>query len=356
MRVYNKTVDLSTSGGHCWLGLNLSLGAFPLIGAELPGLEQRALTKAINKLRQGDLDLGVFIAELNQTARLLVTTANRIARDVRRFRKKYDRWIVDRDYRRRRRQLKRRKIRTDHIDKQINSRKRNVWEDVKRGCFRCKGASAWLELQYGWIPLLNDLYAAINDLSQEWFEEGVYVRVASKAEDTTNRSQTYSPWQAGISYCTPMPATVKMVTEHKCVVALWFKCVNPNQAVVGSLGLNNPASIVWEKVRYSFVVDWLLPIGPWLSSFGADYGFEFKSGSRSYKREASGSVTSAGGFKAHSGYTMGATGGLRLNKYKAEFFRRTVYESRPVPGFYFKNPFTTKHVISALALLVQAFR
>ena len=159
-----------------------------------------------------------------------------------------------------------------------------------------------------------------------------------------------------MSYCTPMPATVKMVTKHKCTVALWFKCVNPNQAVVGSLGLNNPANIVWEKVRYSFVVDWLLPIGPWLSSFGADYGFEFKSGSRSYKREASGSVTSAGGFKLHSGYAMGANGGLRLNKYEAEFFHRTVYTSRPVPGFYFKNPFTTKHVISALALLVQAFQ
>jgi hypothetical protein len=35
-----------------------------------------------------------------------------------------------------------------------------------------------------------------------------------------------------------------------------------------SLGLVNPAEIAWEVVPYSFVVDWFLPIGSYISAWG----------------------------------------------------------------------------------------
>lgn len=311
-----------TGGVWPWRDIATAIFNANLVGPELVGLENRALTQAINNLRQGDLNLGTFLAELRQTAQMVANTATSIARQVRSFRR--------------------------------NNPKR-VWRDIKSGCFRCKGASKWLELQYGWLPLLSDIYAALELLDHKWFEVGVLVPARSKASDTSERTASFTPigWTGS---ATAVPATIKVETEHTCHIALWFKCTNPRQAVLSSLGLINPAEIVWEKVRYSFVVDWFLPIGPWLSSFSSDFGFDFASGTKSYKRECSGNVVDAGGFKNSGSNTVKTKGGLVLRKYEANYFSRTVYKNRPVPGFYVKNPFSVRHVANATALLVQAFR
>jgi len=45
-------------------------------------------------------------------------------------------------------------------------------------------------------------------------------------------------------------------------------------------GFLNPINLVWEILPFSFVVDWFLPIGPYLEAASAFNGLEFVDGSQ----------------------------------------------------------------------------
>lgn len=47
---------------------------------------------------------------------------------------------------------------------------------------------------------------------------------------------------------------------------------------IQQLGLDDPLGLIWELTPYSFVVDWFLPVGQWLSSFRSIKGLTFQGG------------------------------------------------------------------------------
>jgi hypothetical protein len=55
---------------------------------------------------------------------------------------------------------------------------------------------------------------------------------------------------------------VKQVVKIACNVRI----DNPALATAQAVGLTNPALVAWELVPYSFVIDWFLPIGNWLTA------------------------------------------------------------------------------------------
>lgn len=297
-----------------------------LIGTaeEIPALETRALVDALNNLKQGDLNLGIFFAELPKTIAMIANRARRIAADVRRFRR---------------------------------SHSRRVWRDIRNGCFRCKGSAAWLELQYGWKPLLYDIFAAMDWLNRELLADGATIRGKGLAGEVSSKYSNLNPWAGGSwagfsSGYTPFK--VETTTDHACRVSLWFRVSDADKHLLASVGLTNPLSIAWELVKYSFVVDWFAPIGPWLSTLDASLGLEFISGTKSYKREATAEVVEQCVVSPAVGWRVDSQPNLSLDG-RGEYFSRTVYTKRPIPGFAFRNPVTVSHAITALALLHQAF-
>lgn len=54
----------------------------------------------------------------------------------------------------------------------------------------------------------------------------------------------------------------------------------------GRFGLLNPLSVAWELMPLSFVADWFLPIGSYLSGFDANLRFDVTSGYFGYKLES----------------------------------------------------------------------
>lgn len=53
------------------------------------------------------------------------------------------------------------------------------------------------------------------------------------------------------------------------------RVTNPNLLLASRLGLTNPASIAWELVPFSFVVDWFGTVGEFLASWTDFDGLEF---------------------------------------------------------------------------------
>jgi hypothetical protein len=133
---------------------------------------------------------------------------------------------------------------------------------------------------------------------------------------------------------------------------------SPLTVFLAQSGFTNPVNLAWEILPYSFVIDWLLPIGPYLETLSAWHGTAF-----------------AGGFKTQftrqninaSIYYEKVPDPPNPNNYtrsgRGEYDREWIVHDRgkllvaPSLNFpTFKNPFSVKHALNALALLRVAFR
>jgi len=119
--------------------------------------------------------------------------------------------------------------------------------------------SAWLELQYGWLPLLSDVHDASQCLAHHLNSPRI-VRIDVERNlgseqhpllyninDTNNRYQ-----YQGVR-----------ISRGKRLIA-YFK-----EGTVPSMGqVLNPLSLGWELLPWSFVADWFIPIETYLAARG----------------------------------------------------------------------------------------
>jgi hypothetical protein len=111
-------------------------------------------------------------------------------------------------------------------------------------------ANNFLEYHFGWEPLVKDIYAATESVTNP-FKPKRY-RGRGRYSDQV------------VSYGNGSMFITK--TESKCQHQADISVSNPNALLMSQLGLVNPASVVWEAVKFSFVVDWFANVGQVLSS------------------------------------------------------------------------------------------
>lgn len=128
----------------------------------------------------------------------------------------------------------------------------------------------------------------------------------------------------------------------------------PGLRSVNQLGLINPLSLAWELVPFSFIVDWILPIGPVLQALTAPAGLIFVDGSQSIRTN----VTA--GYNHHQ-TTLDAT--AKTNQYgdgnfRYEGYSRTTLGGWPLPGVWVnEHPFANNdRSLKALALAITNLR
>jgi hypothetical protein len=124
---------------------------------------------------------------------------------------------------------------------------------------------------------------------------------------------------------------------------------------LASLGVTNPLEIAWELVPFSFVVDWALPVGQYLSSLDAMFGYD--------DDNIWFSRTDFIRTRWDTHYVPGTNSSYRPRGDYGECYKevlrinRTVGTSVPFPVRpVFKNPASLNHMANALSLLAQAFR
>jgi hypothetical protein len=297
-------------------------------GSDLPfipsWMEDQAVSKAYTNLKGSKVNLGVAYAERKETERLFTDTLRRIADGVRSFRK-------------------RNPAKTWNSVKQEGS-----FTTGKNGVKRWhKVPQHWLELQYGWSPLMQDVQGSIHSL-QTAVHKGerchVTVKGAAKNDYVKNWTKTG-----------PFSVTQEIRDEiHQSFkVALTYAQRNPLLAALSSLGLTNPAEIVWERLGFSFVVDWFLPIGGWLSTFDADFGFDYISGAKTEMTRVKGLGTPKDFYYGPDTKIVNDSDPYRFNGFS---FGRGVYLDPPGVGWpHFKNPISSAHIANAMSLLTTAF-
>lgn len=113
-------------------------------------------------------------------------------------------------------------------------------------------ASRWLELQYGWLPLLEDTKQAAEMVAQICN----YPFVKSyKARHKREKKMTPPSSYTQAIICDGLVRSQIIARMEEVSVAKLS-------------GLTDPATVMWELVPYSFVVDWFIPIGNYLAARG----------------------------------------------------------------------------------------
>lgn len=125
-----------------------------------------------------------------------------------------------------------------------------------RSAFTSKDlAGRWLEVQYGWKPLLSDVNEAAKAYALLANKPRVTRLVVNKVlRSTWNSSESPSNWS-----CLG-PLTVGKKISYEMTEYL---------STPRSLGLYDPLSLVWELTPYSFVFDWFIPIGTYLENLNS---------------------------------------------------------------------------------------
>jgi len=278
-----------------------------------------AVSRALAQLKDEQVDLASDVYEWRQSVDLLVETAERITNSVKAFRRN----------------------RPKLWGQVVKNGARNEWKNIP---------DEWLKLQYGWKPGMSDIFSSCSQLSTnakayDAKVKGIvtqhgaaYIELSSGFPFDTNENMTARDWQA----------------FRVCKVILYYYMDNPYLAALASLGLTNPVDLIWEELKYSFVVDWFLPIGNWLQSWDAGLGWRFKSGTRTDLVRMTGRTYPLSNNIRKGWYIQKNFSGL---SFKGMQMQRSVYTSQPGVGLpHFKNPFTSTHISEGLSLLVNAFR
>lgn len=290
--------------------------------AVITNLQRRGVVECKQKMLESKMDLAESLVDIDKTVLLIVKRATQVLTAWRSIRK--GRFSEG----------------AKHLG--INPKK---WSSQS-------AADIWLELQYGWLPLLSDVFSAaevVTDLLKDPLAHHTYCK--RRVTDGLLLSEVYGDSGYWDSQKTTRFAEVLVETKFR------FRIANSTLAYLSGFKLTNPLYIFWVSMPLTFVVDWFLPIGDWLDSLTATLGLDFKDGYQTTKTFGS-IVAEADRKPRHNLYWQVkshlVTGSTRL---EACHLQRSVYTSWPMSLAFFKFPFSSPtRIANAIALTKSVSR
>lgn len=215
--------------------------------------------------------------------------------------------------------------------------------------------NGWLALQYGWKPLINDVYGAAEALAKGNLDGSSRNRMYSHTSGRSTksydlRSKQFESLPSG--YIGESSILRTRSARISCRYAVQCSRSSPNVQTMASLGVLNPLVLAWEVMPYSFVIDWFLPVGNWLNSLDATAGLSFEIGYFSTLTKCKLATIKMANYSFNSGY---GTYYEVFEQYKQHdtMDRTRIFSFPSAPFPRFKNPVSSSHLTSAIALLNQ---
>lgn len=159
----------------------------------------------------------------------------------------------------------------------------------RRGVEYGSSADHFLEGIFGWLPLVQDMYAAAEQLTKPI----PYYWVSGRG--SCEGTRTYSvPHESGQAH-----------SIWRCTQSMRVEGVNPNQWILNQLGLINPAVVLWDVVPWSFVVGWFGNFQAILSSYSDLYGLNYRHGNVTWSERYMDNQTRENTYPgSHPGYAV----------------------------------------------------
>ena len=208
-------------------------------------------------------------------------------------------------------------------------------------------ANQWLSLQYGWKPLISDVYGLVTELHQR-STSNPYTVITSFAKSTALKA---SPEIGG-----GLSGNLSRgMLKTECQVSYMVRA-RPNETIasLAALGVTNPAVVAWEITPWSFVVDWFIPVGRYIEQFSAADGWYFYDGCVSVLTKCTETAFGSWFKTTKSGAWTYNDSRVINGELKSVVFSRSVLSSWPIPDIpHFKNPISAAHIMNGIALLSQ---
>jgi hypothetical protein len=233
-------------------------------------------------------------------------------------------------------------IKIDKYRKQIGLNDR-YYKALARGNTRAL-AELWLEFQYGWKPLVQSIYGTFDALMHRQLTTlGTFTgRARQKTVSMNNYKDGFWPGSREV---------VVTRESYRCKVVCLFAIENNLAQRLSGYTSLNPASILWEMTRFSFVVDWVYDVGGYLKNL--ESGVLFRKGFKGgyvvygYNVENSGQLYGYGGTVATSLHSGSGTA-YNHDRWK----RRSKLDLYPLPyPPQFKLQLGLQRLMSAASLL-----
>jgi len=201
----------------------------PSLNAAFASLENQAYARFNGKLRKGSASLGVTLASWKQSRDMIVNRHNHAKRTL------------------------------DSAYTGLLGNKRAV-ERLRRE--REPLANQVLETEFGWKPLFEDVHAAIFTacdalMGSEWMTSRARTSISESRIDSGNPQ-----------FIGTMTWRGKAWVSYGARVSI----SNPNAWMLNRLGLINPATVIWDLVPWSFVVNMFVNVNQILNSFTDEVG------------------------------------------------------------------------------------
>lgn len=194
-----------------------------------------------------------------------------------------------------------------------------------------QGAKLWLEYHFGWDPLIRDIYQSCYGMCHT--SAGGWWKLKSSSGEEDVRDE---PFDAGVGKRHWDSVYIHTVMGE-------YRLVDPNRALLSSLGLINPAAIAWELVPFSFVVDWFIPVEQYLLFFTDRMGYESRNECTTWYAWTEGSSVHEYPWPHWSNYR---------SKHNGFVMSRTLGIATPKPQFKLFHGFSPVRGATAIALLI----
>jgi len=200
----------------------------------------------LSKVRNREIDLGVALGEYHETASFIAGAMVKTAKSYK--------------------QLRRGDV--SGALQTLTGKRNDRWADVPGAA-----ANTWLAYSYGLKPLINDVASAVEILEEGLRDPSrpVVVRKSSvkPVSGTAHEMSGY--------YHDSINGSVRVSGR----IEFWIE--NPIFYTLEQVGFVNPLSVAWELVPFSFVVDWFVPVGDFLTNVIPPQGVEFVGGYIAYR-------------------------------------------------------------------------
>lgn len=236
----------------------------------------------------------------------------------------------------------------------------NAWKCARRGnwvgVFRHLGleprrlygktvSAKWLELQYGWLPLISDVYAGTQAIKEQLAPKDPVVQQFSVTDN--GQTELIAP---GATVSSVWESSTESSAGASVKVRMRLRVGDPFWAYMNSLNVLNPAYLVWVSLPFSFIIDWFLPVADMLQALTAPIGLQFTSGFVSTRSWCEVNVQ----VSARKDKTYVFQAGSAQASARAAYFRRSRLTAWPGVFLYYQFPFSSdKRLFSAVALLEQ---
>lgn len=157
---------------------------------------------------------------------------------------------------------------TARMFEQLANNVHTMYRGIKSGRLKsllhkgaCGTPSTWLLYRYGITPLASDV-AGIRDVLESGLDTPLRrtYRISKHGTDVSSRKLFFSGKTVG---------SVHTFRDTHLRHFANVEYTSANLKGLTQLGLTNPALLAWEVIPYSFVIDWFVNIGDYLSSLDA---------------------------------------------------------------------------------------